>query len=364
MSELPFQNNVHKEKSVNQPSTRNSLSRRTFLKRGGLVSGGVLLALGGAFLWEKNYWHDSAIYTFHDTVYSVTWSPSGKRLATLNADGALHVWDTSTYTTTYSSHATGNIPTGATRWSPNGQYIASCDQNHAVRIWNTNNWSSFTNTSNMQTDVTSLAWSPDSNFVAVGSANKLVCIYHVTAGKTSAAELAFTYDQHQDGITTLAWASNGTYIASGSLDGTVRIWHPTTGVTQATFSDPAIHPITAVTWSPDNQMLAFTFGPKEDNLQPMSTHIVQVVHIPSGSVVSSHTGHSDYVASLSWSSNGAYIASASDDTTVHIWQPKQAQNVYIYRGHTARVRNVVWAPDNIHLATTSEDNTLQVWQNS
>jgi eukaryotic-like serine/threonine-protein kinase len=109
-------------------------------------------------------------------------------------------------------------------------------------------------------------------------------------------------------------------------------------------------------------MLALTFGPKEDNLQPMSKYIVQVLQVQSGALISTYSGHRDYIEALAWSPDGTYIASASDDTTVHIWEPKQTQATYIYRGHSARVRKVAWAPDNIHLATASEDKTLQVWK--
>ncbi|GCE29404.1 hypothetical protein KDA_48880 [Dictyobacter alpinus] len=66
------------------------------------------------------------------------------------------------------------------------------------------------------------------------------------------------------------------------------------------------------------------------------------------------------IEALAWSANGAYISFADDDTTIRIWRPKQAQEIYVYHGYTGRVKNIAWAPDNIHLATASEDQTLQI----
>ncbi|GER88415.1 hypothetical protein KDW_25770 [Dictyobacter vulcani] len=311
-------------------------------------------------MWLKNQQQDPTLHTFQQLVDGVTWSPDGKSLAALTADGALYVWNTLSYKNTYRDRARGNIPIGAIAWSPNGQYIATSDPDYGVRIWDVRTWTAITAISNNQTVVDTLSWSPDSKLVATGSLNKRVCLYKIIAN--SHAELVSTYEQYRDEVTTLAWSANGKYIASGSLDGTVHIWIPSTGVTQMVLTNQTSQPITAVAWSPESQRLAVTFGPHEDNQPPMNPYMVKVFNVPSGSTISTYTNHSNYIASLAWSSDGAYIASASDDTTVHIWRPTQAQTVYIYRGHTARVRNVVWAPDNIRLATTSEDQTLQIWK--
>src|SRR5690349_11509878 len=69
---------------------------------------------------------------------------------------------------------------------------------------------------------------------------------------------------------------------SGSLDATLQIWTPSTGTPQTTFSDQIRHPINAAAWSPDSQMLAISFGPKEGNAQPQGGNIARVFHALSG----------------------------------------------------------------------------------
>src|SRR5205823_1016827 len=51
-----------------------------------------------------------------------------------------------------------------------------------------------------------------------------------------------------------------------------------------------------------------------------------------------YRGHSDYnVNSVDWAPGGQYIASASTDNTVQIWNAADGGNIYTYRGHADTV---------------------------
>ena len=79
-----------------------------------------------------------------------------------------------------------------------------------------------------------------------------------------------------------------------------------------------------------------------------------------------YTGHTARVNAVVWSPNSKYIASASDDPTVHIFDVASGKQVYTYFGHHNEVNVVAWSPDSKRIASASGStkgagNIIHVW---
>ena len=72
-------------------------------------------------------------------------------------------------------------------------------------------------------------------------------------------------------------------------------------------------------------------------------------------------GHQGTVTSISHSLNGELLASASQDTTVKIWQ-KHGKLLQTLEGHQDGVFSVIFSPNNQLLIAASFDNTVTVWK--
>jgi WD40 repeat protein/tRNA A-37 threonylcarbamoyl transferase component Bud32 len=83
--------------------------------------------------------------------------------------------------------------------------------------------------------------------------------------------------------------------------------------------------------------------------------------IPQINMIYACTGHNRRVTGAVWSPNGRFIATASFDRTVRIWQASNGQHLTTCKGHMHRVTSLAWSPDGRHLASTSYDHSAYIW---
>lgn len=123
----------------------------------------------------------------------------------------------------------------------------------------------------------------------------------------------------------------------------------------------AIKPSTSLLQTPQ---LVMPSGPPAQST-PISLPPSLQLDVPSkaaGTALCIYRGHSQGINSLTWSPDGKFIASGSDDGSVQIWDAKTGDKKVIYTGHAHWVRAVAWSPDGIYIASGSDDCTVQLWK--
>jgi len=83
--------------------------------------------------------------------------------------------------------------------------------------------------------------------------------------------MARTYTGHTDVVNVVAWSPNGNYIASGSADNTLRVWEVASGNQMAIYRGHT-GAINSIVWSPDSQHIASGSTDKT----------VQILDVPTG----------------------------------------------------------------------------------
>ncbi len=73
------------------------------------------------------------------------------------------------------------------------------------------------------------------------------------------------------------------------------------------------------------------------------------------------TGHTGKVRWVAIAPDGTWLASAGDDRTVRIWERATGQEISRFTGHTRPVHNVEVAPNGLWLASACDDGTVRIW---
>jgi WD40 repeat protein/energy-coupling factor transporter ATP-binding protein EcfA2/cytoskeletal protein RodZ len=72
-------------------------------------------------------------------------------------------------------------------------------------------------------------------------------------------------------------------------------------------------------------------------------------------------GHTGPVNEAAVSPDGRWLATASEDNSLKIWDAATGQEVLTLTGHNAPVTSLAFSPDNTHLVSGSSDSRLMVW---
>lgn len=74
------------------------------------------------------------------------------------------------------------------------------------------------------------------------------------------------------------------------------------------------------------------------------------------------SGHMDQVRGIAFSPDGSYIATASHDNTVKVWDNASGNELLTLLGHSDGVLDVAFSPRGTYLATAGRDRTVRVWR--
>ena len=185
---------------------------------------------------------------------------------------------------------------------------------------------------------TSVAFAPDSSWVATGGGDAMVRIREIPDGKQRAALVG-----HDKLVTAVAVSPDGQSIASSSMDGTIRLWDVKTLAERAVWKipEPDFPWGAALAYAPDGQMIAV--GLTDGRLQ--------LWDIATGKVKASWNASPKKVDVLVFAPDGRTIATTGRDRIVRL---------YDVRTHTLRFELAPLEKPFVNLAYARNGSLLAV----
>ncbi|KAF6035046.1 nle1 [Bugula neritina] len=334
----------------------------------------------------------STIEGHAEAVISVAFSPDGRYLASGSGDTTVRFWDLQTETPhhTCKGHSHWIL---CIAWSPNGLRLASACKKGQICIWDPHTGKQVGRALQGHKQwITSLSWKPlhldgECRLLASASKDGSVRIWDTTL---SQCKLVLT--SHSQSVTCLRWGGSN-LLYTGSQDRTVKVWRADDGVLCRTLQGHA-HWVNTLALNTDYVMRTGAFNPAKATIVPLedkssmaekqqqaldrynkvkgSSPEVLVSGSDDFTLIMWHpetekkqiarmTGHMQLINSVVFSPDTRFIASASFDKSVKLWDGRTGKYLASLRGHVSRVYQIAWSADSRLLCSGSSDSTLKVW---
>ena len=195
--------------------------------------------------------------------------------------------------------------------------------------------------------VQSVAFSPDSKWLASAGLDKTIKLWETATGS-----LLGTLRQ-SSAVNAVAISPDGQWLASAGDDGTVRLWESKTGKPRGALSGPG-YSVFDVIFSPDGKLIAASGKDRT----------VFVWNADGGKRVYSLEGHTGDVYALAFSPDGKFLASAGADKTLRIWDMANGQEANRLSGHRDKVLALAWSPNGKQLASGDAGQAIRIWDSA
>ncbi|CAE6429723.1 unnamed protein product, partial [Rhizoctonia solani] len=299
--------------------------------------------------------------------------PDGSRIVSACSDGLVCTWDARQRNLAAESTHARSSHIYLAKFSADGTHFVSFSEDNTLRICDSHTGAMVVGPLAIHTYsdyIPVLLFTKD--HIALGSGNGIF-VYDALSGQALSSRTVTSGTR----ILALAYSPDGTLIAAGSIEpkypSEMYLWDAQTGTKVLGPLEDIDGTIYAAQFSPDGTRIVASYsssrhassvhGKHTQDSSPDAQIVLGVWDISDGkNVLTVLTSHAHGVYFISYSPDGALIASGSDDKTITVWDAYTGSKILgPLVGHSDCVRSVHFSPDSTRLVSGSEDRTIRIW---
>ena len=286
-----------------------------------------------------------------DQVWQIEFSPDGTHLATASQDGTARIWDVATGQAlmTLSGH-TGRLMD--IRYSPDGKWLATLADDKKVIVWDAGTGRELLTLTDASLGVVS--FSPDGSKIALGYDDGTIKVWDIL---TKQAILTLS-GGHTGPVYLVSFSPDEKKLVSNDYDNSsIAVWDLQSGVQLAALN--GYYP----SFNPSGSLLAAWTGDVDLAVYDATTY--QKLY--------NFSGHTAGGNGTIFNQDGSLLASPNADGTTKILDMLNGRELFTLSGHALGVGDAAFSPGCTHppespfaqcgqyLATASRDMTIKIW---
>ena len=224
--------------------------------------------------------------------------------------------------------------------SPDGDVMATGGTDGAVRLYDTTTWKMLDQQTGFFNSISDLEFSPDGSHLAVADESS---VFWLLRPQRQPLEFA----GHDAEVWSVAFSPDGQTLATGADDHQIRLWDVATGRLRAELSEPRSL-VSALAFSPSGgQLAAGCFDRRVLFWDLNGLRLIDEDFSPRGAV-----------RGLEFSRDGQTLFAVGDDRRLWKYTGMPAISVHELGIHKGKLRDVAISPDSSLLATVGNDKLL------
>jgi WD40 repeat protein len=308
-------------------------------------------------------------------------SPNAQLLASGGRDNNIILWEVKTGNPIHTlKNHTAPIAEYGLAFSPDGKILASGSEDKTIRLWDVASGQNFQTLRGHMDKIKGVVFSPDGQLLASSSDDKNIRLWKMPSGK-----LQRILPGHKATVYDLAFTRTAPQLISASLDTTMRIWDVQSGVTlrvlqghtravnSLVIQDEQLFSVgddgKLMRWDitlPYQSLFALEEQPATVAISPDVNYVavgfeegtLNFYALPSLQLIwQQQEIHQREITRLTFSPDGAWLASASYDGFIKLWEVTSGHQLNIVEVGSP-INEVTFSPNGKILATANYDGTL------